>query len=65
MQWFRFQPTVWLEVVRQGGLLAMSMGWIVLEPNQQALALSFASAVLAALNWSLVMPTAQAPPNGR
>lgn len=63
MRWsFRFQPTIWTEVIRQGVFLAVAMGWIMVDDQQRELLLGFASAVLAALNWSFVQPAAKEPP---
>jgi hypothetical protein len=58
MRWtFRFQPTIWTEVIRQGVFLAIALGWVVLDEQQRELVLSFSSAVLAAVNWSFVAPS--------
>lgn len=60
MRWHpRFQPTLYLEVIRQGIMLAGLLGLWALTPEQVNGVEMFASAVLAAINFSLVMPTAK------
>ena len=56
---WRHQPTMWAEVIRQGLNLSIGMGWLMADSTQQALVMSFVSALLAAINWSLVAPSSE------
>lgn len=53
---FRLEPTMWLEVIRQALLVVALFDVVALSDEQQGAILMLASALLAAINRSLVAP---------
>lgn len=58
MRWqFRFEPTGWIEAIRLSIAAAVMLGAWELTDEQQFAIVAAASAVLMAINRSLVQPT--------
>lgn len=53
----RAQPTAYAELVRQGMYLLIIFNVITWTATQQTAVLMFVSALLAVVNWNVVMPT--------